>query len=425
MRTKDFAQFSKHNPLVIILVVIMLLIYILIISRVYSFFGKNVVLSPQSRTMVTRSESLESALLPGVWPPGYPLLLLTAHKLHFPIEYVNLALFLLTFPLIFIIFRWGWKNISPIWPMLLYSVSAFNFYNLAQYTSEALLVPLSMLLVLCLVAYLKANSFFLLCFIALCCSLLFVSRYQMVLWLMPIFLSNFIFLGSSSRKTIVKHTLVFCTIACIPIGIIGLRNYLETGYLTGIERFNWSSRRLPDAAAYFATSTSLCDNIRLTFKTYLIDFVSPITYATHEVNRLPLDISGIEVGIAILFALAIGIICFKIFSSIKSHGSLRRTFRDWIVNSPTTFVVTEFFIAYILTTILFWTIGNNDPIYTRFLYPSYIYFILVIFSGYSLVKKMEQTKTSKLLFQLLLLSLVLVNIYKVMYAIIVNETLPY
>jgi len=37
----------------------------------------------------------------------------------------------------------------------------------------------------------------------------------------------------------------------------------------------------------------------------------------------------------------------------------------------------EFLLVYVVITVLVWTIGNNDPIYTRFLYPSYVYMILL------------------------------------------------
>ena len=35
---------------------------------------------------------------------------------------------------------------------------------------------------------------------------------------------------------------------------------------------------------------------------------------------------------------------------------------------------------------LLWTIGNNDPIYSRFLYPSYVFFLLAGFHAYSNLK---------------------------------------
>ena len=385
----------------------------ILISRFYESFVERATLSPQSKEMVARSQSLNSAMRPDVWPPGYPLLLLVARKIHYPLEKVNLLLFYLTLLLIFVISQKGLSSISPIWLPLFYSLCAFNYYNLAQYTSESIVIPLSLLVLLFLAAYLRRKSFLTILALSLCCSLLFVSRYQSMLWLSPIIVLHLVLTAGAKRKTILLHMLCFITIALGPVSIILQRNYQATGYLTGMDRLNWAARELPGSVGYYAASTGFQDNVLLTFKTLFLDFISPFQYATHEANRSPHPISGLEIAGTILLVLAVGMIAMTMARYLKCHGSLINVFRTGYDAAPLAFLAVEFFLGYILVTILVWTIVNNDPINTRFLYPSYIYLIISMFSGYAFVKTEKTMSASRFLFIGLFLYLIFVNLYKV------------
>ena len=43
--------------------------------------------------------------------------------------------------------------------------------------------------------------------------------------------------------------------------------------------------------------------------------------------------------------------------------------------------------AYVVLLIAVWTVGNNDPIYTRFLYPAYPLLVLLAFAAYARVRE--------------------------------------
>jgi len=73
--------------------------------------------------------------------------------------------------------------------------------------------------------------------------------------------------------------------------------------------------------------------------------------------------------------------------------------------------------VYVVITVLVWTIGNNDPIYTRFLYPSYVYMIIGMFFGYYFIKTYNDSKINRFFFVVLFLSLALFQLYKTIFTI--------
>jgi hypothetical protein len=306
-----------------------------------------------------------------------------------------------------------------VWPLLLYAVSAFNYYNLSQFTAEALVVPASMLIFLLLIAYLKRQTNFLLLLLSITCTVLFLSRYHAVAWLLPVLAPHIVFSGQKSRSKAGLHLATFSMLALGPVSAFMLRSYLQTGYITAIPRFGYATRGLPKGLSYFAEQTGFGDNIALTVQTLFVDFLSPWQFPTHEVNRTLYDASFWEIGLGILFALTVATIALKLFrprSSICSRGLVDQ-FRTRYQDPGPIFLLTEYFVAYILVTILMWTVGNNDPIYSRFMYPSYVYLMLLMFAGYSFVKQSDSSSMSRLPPIALYWSVVLVNLHKIAHSL--------
>jgi len=61
--------------------------------------------------------------------------------------------------------------------------------------------------------------------------------------------------------------------------------------------------------------------------------------------------------------------------------------------------------------ITLWSLGNNDPLYTRFLYPSYPLLLLLSFGGHALVKQ-TQSWPAHVPFQALYAGLVGVHLWR-------------
>ena len=390
---------------------------------IYMSYVGNATLNPQSQAMLIRSRSWELAFRPSAWPPGYALTLLAARKINFPLEQVNLTFFSLTLFLLFVVSRKGFPNISPFWLPVLYSLCAFNYYNIAQLTSEAIIVPLSLMILLCLASYQQKKTLRSVLILSLCCALLFISRFQVVLWLAPIVVLNLFFSAPADWKKKILHWGSFLVIGLAPLGFVLLTNYQKTGYLTGMERFDWSARNLPEVNQYFATSTGFLDNVFLTFKTYFLDFFSPYKYAEHLQNRASYSISILEAFVLTLFGLAILRAFLALGRQLKEHGSLSNFLRAKRQSSPIAMLATEFFLGYILVTILAWTVGNNDPLYSRFLYPSYVFFMVAMFSGFALVKGKDDSRWGKLFFVGLYLSLAILQTYKIAQTLIHHYSL--
>ena len=409
----------QHNNLVSLIKVLFsavaLLLLALIISRVYVPIEESPhYLTLQSRVMLKNSESLSSAIRPSVWPPGYTLLLFAARKFDIPLQYVNLGLFYLTIALLYIVAKKCSQNIPPFWLPLSYAFCAFNYYNLAEFTSEAVDVPLSLLTLLFLETYQRRRTFTSILCLSICCSLLFVSRYQTVIWLTPIiaYYLVFTFRTASLRHAALWHSTSFFVIAFSPLALLMASNLHQTGYLTGMERFDWSSRPVHGKVGYFATSTGFNENVLLTAKTYFLDFDSPVEFATHEANHLQHSISNIEMGVIGLFILAMVLFFLNLIRFIRTHEGISSTLNIWRHTSPITLIAAQYLVGYIIVTILIWTVGNNDPLYSRFLYPSYVYSIIGLFSAYSFLKRESASRTSRLPFLLLLLCLTAISLYK-------------
>jgi hypothetical protein len=382
----------------------------LAISQVYGAFVRTAVRSPQSRSMIERSGGLGQALRPGVWPPGYPLLLLAARRIRVPIDGVNLLLFGAALGLAFAAARQGLPGVSPVWLPLVYAACAFNYRNLSQLTAEALVVPASLLALLLLARYRERPSRLCLLALSLCAALLVVSRYQVALWLLPVVIAHLALATGAPRWTAARRAAGFAIVALAPVSWVMWRNDRETGFLTGMDRMHWASRE-PSAQSLFAGSTGLADNVRLTVKTYVLDFASPVRYATHGANRDRWEPSAVEIAMIGLFLAAVGSIALAAARAVKAHGGIAAALAAWHRSSPVTALATQFLLAYLALTIAAWSLGNNDPIYTRFLYPSYIYFMIALAAGYALVKS-RSPGAPRAPFVLLCVLLVLVNVYK-------------
>jgi hypothetical protein len=371
----------------------------------------------QSQWMLKSAEQesfLRVVTSTGPWPPGYPVLLFVAKVMGISPTWVNLLLFYLTLLLLSTVADKRLK-INPTGLLSFYVLCGFNYFNLSQFTSEAMVIPMSILIFLTLLEYLERQTLSALFFLSVSCSVAFIFRYHAMLWLLPLVVGKIVFSNRKPIKKVCSHVGIFGIIGIGPIGVFMLRNYITTGSLTGVPRLNLEGRK--NTPAWFAESTAFGDNVFLTLKTYFVDFLSPFRFAGHSINQLAYDISGLEIAALLLFALAIGVVILTLVRFRKDicSGSLMDELRLRYQRPDPVFVSAEFFVGYILITIVWWTIAIPDPIYTRFMYPSYVYFIMLMFAGYSFVEQRTLSIVPRLPFIALYLSVVFINLYKIAY----------
>jgi hypothetical protein len=370
--------------------------------------------SMQSDEMLVRSETWEKAVQPRVWPPGYPLILWLGRQAGIPPATANRLLFVAALLVGGLLYRRLFPGKNPVWFGLLYTGFAFHYSNLAQFTSEALVIPLSLAAFWALAAYIKRRSILPLLGVSVCCSVIFISRYHALAWLLPIVGLHLWCALKDIRRQGWRHLAVFILIALLPVSLVMRENQRVTRHLTGMRRFDRDLRKLPRELEYFRESIDLDDNIRLTAKTVYIDFLSPERLATHEANRSDYRIRWPDWVILAGLAAGFGVLLFTVVRVRPSREHLASLLRREYREEPTpAFLAGEFFVGYALITVVLWSVGNNDPIYSRFMYPSYPFLILWGFGLYSFVKKNAPAPILLWPFRFLYFSVLAANLYKI------------
>jgi hypothetical protein len=371
-------------------------------------------LSLQSREMLARSETLDRAVQPGVWPPGYPLVLWLGRKAGVPPAAASRLLFVAALLIGGNLYRRLFPGRNALWFILLYAGCAFHYYNLAQFTAEALVIPLSLGAFWSLTAYIRKQKLSSLLGLSVFCSVIFISRYHALAWLLPIVGVLLFFALKYLHRQAWIHMTAFVLVALVPVGLVMRENVRVTRHLTGMRRFDRDIRRLPGELEYFKGSIGFEDNVRLTAKTVSVDFLSSKDLATHEVNRTPYRVPWPEWGILAVLAAVLGTAAYAVsrerFSGKRLASVLRREFREAATPG---FLAGEFFIGYVVITIVLWSVGNNDPIYSRFMYPSYPFLILWGFGVFSYMKEKASAPVLLWPFRFLYLSVLAVNLYKI------------
>ena len=172
----------------------------------------------------------------------------------------------------------------------------------------------------------------------------------------------------------------------------------ETGFWTGVDRV--APRTFPEGAAHWAGLTTAEANVRLWLKTLLVDFFSPSLYAAHSVVTRPHRPSAVEWTLVALSAaaLVLAVVAWR-----------RRGVERSAEEGPERALVAQAFLLYNAATLLTWSFANNDPLYTRFLYPSYVFLVLLGFYAYADVRRWTASPWAPLAFKLLYASLVVLH----------------
>jgi len=346
-------------------------------------------------------DSLVSALerYPKLRPPLYPVLLWLAEATGLSALRVNELIFLATLPLLYVLARRSLGRVNPLHPVLLYAVANFNYVNLHQVTAEGLFVLLSLLLVLGLGSIAREDEGWLpLAVVTLATAGLCLTRYFAVYFAVPLVALNVLWRAPGPWLRKARDAAASLALALAPLLVWMWAARRETGFWTGVDRV--APRTFPEGAAHWAGLTTAEANFRLWLKTLLVDFFSPSVYAAHSVVTRPHTPSAVEWTLVALSAAALLIAV----AAWRRRGAQRSS-----EERPERSLVAQAFLLYNAATLLTWSFANNDPIYTRFLYPSYVFLILLGFYAYADVRRWTASPWGPLAFRLLYVSLLVVH----------------
>ena len=372
--------------------------------------------SRTNRSFVLEHASLAEAMesYPGVWPPAYPMGLRTASELGFPLRRVNQLLFYVGLGWIF---WWLRRNIAEIhwgWPLLFFCLAAFHYEVMSQLVPENLFVPLALFFFSATMRYSERRSSTALAELSLLCAAACATKYIGLFWLLPIGTMQILLTGPAERRTRLLHLAAFVLASVLPVGVWMGYQYDKTGFLTGIDRFEAKAE-----AAANADLTTFGANVSFTVKSVVLDFFSISRSADHTTINHPYQPDWA------LYAFA-GLIAGIVLAN-------RQGIRRWVGSAPdragawwrdpchelrrshfsSTWVMGGLVATYKVVLIALWTVGNNDPIYSRFVYPTYPFLVLLGFTGYARVRASgELSAWARASFWVFYGLLLLVHVYK-------------
>ena len=334
-----------------------------------------------------------------VRPPLFAITTRALTQLGIPVEAVNLLFFggLLA---------WAWwfvgrlaPQVNPAIPVALLALAHFNYPTLATLTSEILLTLLAALWLSALAAHLRSPGLWSHLYLSVLTAAACATRYIALFWLLPIVCVHLLARRGASTRRRLSEAATLAAIALTPAAVWMLHAYATTGYLSGRDRF--SVREV-----VYRSDLAGIQNAILTasqyVKTVFIDFFSVRTSATHQVVNLPYPPNLFEffvAGLAVVTVVcAVGLLVQR---SERQPGRIRTRAAELLSSPSETTLLVEIVVVFAAATLLLWVIGNNDRLYTRFLYPSYPFMVLLGFAVYSKICRAGAGLVLRLPFSLL------------------------
>jgi len=353
---------------------------------------------------------------PLLWGPLYPSVLWVLNRCGIPLERIHQLFFIG-------ILCWTWLylnrkkgSVLAGSVVILLSVSGFYYNNMYQYVSETFLILLMLFSFSTLIRYLRKRSLVGILWLAVWSLLICMTKYFGLIFLFPIIIFNICFFGKCRLKRRLIHMVVYSALVIMVSGIWFNFVYQRTGYITGMDRTG--DRYLP----YFTEPnepwinitevTTLDNNLRGIIKTIFIDFFSVHRYAEHGVvdSSLLTRYEYAVLGPLILIFAAILIVGVRAYRSSFRHFSIRLLWQK--LTDSDDLLIFQYYFSYMLFFIVSCTRGNSDPVYTRFVYPTYILIILLIVMLYLNIKGRTVEVWNRLPFQGLYFMLIIIQAIK-------------
>jgi hypothetical protein len=327
---------------------------------------------------------------PKTWPPLYPALLWSLHKTTPITAYaLNVMFFCASIFLAMLFTKKYIDNNYYIIPAGLFAINNIFYYNASVITSEMLMVVESLFIIHLLARHIETPKYSYVVLLGLVAGVMCYTRYFGLIWVFPTTLLC-LFLCNDSLSNRVRYIFTFGLTSFVVSASWVLYVWASTGYLTGMDRAE--QRELP-------ATVSFIYNIIGTFKTATYDLLSP----QHIGDYAAVLFENLSMYEHLLFFVVIflfGLLFFHLARLVmnKKYAELIKP-----KNLPAIF-----FISYLVVLNLIWSVGNNDPIYTRFIYPVYPVFFLAVYSLF--VDTSRNNPRQKMLpYALILLAAVYVN----------------
>lgn len=343
-------------------------------------------MSPQSKANIVALEkpSLSIAIkdYPRFWPPVYPAVLWGFSKIGLPMRLFNLFCFYGVLLALWMFTSKFLPRIPPLIPVLLVASNHSNYPNLYQQTSESLFLLLSWIILLAVAHYKKNSSILWVATVGMVTATASLTRFFGIVWLIPLAFILIAFFAQPEGSLKRKVTHIFVYFLPILLFVLPWILYLRstTGSFTGMDRV--SLRDFSAKSIDWNELTNFVPNCQLLFKTLFIDFFSPSRYATHKIVNLS-AYTSLEM---LTVSFVIGIVSLIVFLTLYKVSDYRLFAKAKEVFKTTSFLPVYFAITYVTAIIITWTYSNNDPIYTRFMFPSYSFIILSFLGLFSWIK---------------------------------------
>ncbi len=294
--------------------------------------------------------------------------------------------------------------------MFLLAVTHSVYINMHQPVSETLFILIGFVIMILIASYRNRPSIYYVFLLGLFSAIATLTRFFGLFWMVPIVIGNLWFLQDErSLRARLKHVAAYLSVFSLILSPWILYLKISTGFFSGFDRT--SPRELPASIAHWNELTDFVSNVLFLFKTIFFDFFSSHSFASHYVveRKIPLKEYIIFIFVfmlMIMITLTVIHVCMKRPHSIKHIA-------DKIFFSQRALPF-QFAAFYIISIVVVWTFTNNDPLYTRFMYPSYIFIILSMFSLYSWMKDQQASIWYKIPFHLIFLVFVSMNLHKIL-----------
>lgn len=337
------------------------------------------------------------------WPPLYPCLLWVLDRAGIPPLLANELLVVTAAVLLWRLARRAIPGIHPAVPVGLTVVAQANYWNLHWIVSEALLVPLSLATALALLRFSRRPDWGGALWAAVALSAACLTRTFALFWLVPAAAAVFWTRRREVSAALAK-LLAAAAIVIVPTALWMMHAYRTTGFLTGRDRTG--RRDFNSLVHHWNEATGFDDNLWFSLKTAVTDLLSPFHQADHPFVDAPWQPGAVEwlcLGAALAGVAAI--VARRLRGGLGVVAGAKRLFSE-----DPSLLPAQWVFAYFAWTVALWTGSNNDPIYTRFLYPSYVFIVTAACAAYARIG--DGDRLQRVGFQLLAGVYVCVQLWK-------------
>lgn len=356
----------------------------LVVALTLGFAGGSVQLSPQGNQFLRAAQALQTRgefeLIGGrtlaFFPPLYALLLAGLGRVGLaPIP----AVVLLNAAVV-AAGLWAFRSLAfragiraGRTATFLFAALAANAYYFRMVRPDAMIPVFTMLTALALLTYKESRRRRWLFLAALACGTAALARYMALFTVLPVAAAA-LWRHPVRREARTADLAWFVPVALAPIGAWLARTWFLTGYPTGMSRTAFREE---------ASATGLLDNIAGIAKTISIDLFGPRAMGLRAFvqEHVPLPHAT---ATAVLTATGVGLIVFALVSARREWAERRRSSAAGAAHARK--LVVSFAVWYVVMLVILWTIGNNDPLHTRFVAPLYWCLVLLAFLRFESVR---------------------------------------